>query len=305
VLDDVARRTVLRRFAVAGSVGVAGCSGEEAAPVSSRSEATATERPTGSRTPLPTDDPAPETATDERSCPEPTGLSSRWRRETGDRTFEPIVGDGTVYVGTGGNDGQLRALSLADGTDQGRTPAGGILSAPPALGPDTVYYADYGSVAAFVRSDGTERWRHGTTGDVPVPVAVDDDLVVVGESNHPTPQTSVDDQFDRVVDQHGPLDAVLRDERSRAVGVVVERVEDVVGLARVYSRTNSTPGCSRWSSSVAWTFESVLGQVMLPVSRTTHRPAKSERRTGSPSGVSASKSGASSPGFGPSKPLKS
>lgn len=193
--DDPARRTLLRRLALVGSVGVAGCSGEDTTQTTPAPTAT----PTDSPTPSPTAEQPSETETPDEPCPEPTDTPVQWRRETNGRNDEPVVRDGIVYFGTGGGGGRFRAVSLADGSELWRTRASGILYAPPTLGSHTVYYTDYSQITAFAQSDGTERWRHETTGDVPVPVAVDDDLVVFGESNHPTPQTTVDDKFDRIV----------------------------------------------------------------------------------------------------------
>jgi hypothetical protein len=97
MLDDPARRSLLSRLAVVGSVGIAGCSGEDvSSPTSSP-----TSTPTDSPTPSPTTGQPSETETPDQPCPETTDLPVQWRRETGDRNFEPVVADGTAYLGGG------------------------------------------------------------------------------------------------------------------------------------------------------------------------------------------------------------
>lgn len=260
MFDEPPRRTVLRRLAVAGSVGLAGCSGDQDRQTNSSTTATETtiETPTDSPTPSPTDEQPSETDTPEQTCPEPTGVSPRWRRETGARNFEPVVSDGTVYVGSGSGDGHLRAVSLAEGADQWRTPADGMLFAPPTLDSESVYATDYGQVTAFARSDGSERWRHETIGDIPRPVAATDGLVCFGESNHPTPQTTVDDQFDRVVALDGDGTVRWRTRFAPAVRAPVATTPVVAGDTVIAGSDDSTvrafdreDGSQLWSCSVS------------------------------------------------------
>jgi outer membrane protein assembly factor BamB len=254
VPDDPARRTLLRRLALVGSVGVAGCSGEDTTQTTPAPTAT----PTDSPTPSPTAEQPSETETPDDPCPEPTDAPVPWRRETNGRNYEPIVRDGIVYFGTGGGGGRFRAVSLADGSELWRTRASGILYAPPTLGSSTVYYTDYSQVTAFAPTDGTEHWRHETAGDVPVPVAVDDDLVVFGESNHPTPQTTVEDQFDRVValDSDGVVQWRTRYAPEKRAPVTTQPVvsgEAVIAAsedfeARAFDRSD---GSLLWTGSVS------------------------------------------------------
>jgi outer membrane protein assembly factor BamB len=254
MLDYPARRSVLRRLAVVGSVGLAGCSAEDATPTTS----TPSDTPTDSPTPSPTAEQPSETDTSDQPCPDPTDLPVQWRRETGDRNFDPVVADGTVYLGSGPTGGYLRAVSLADGTDSLKTRADGMIYAPPTLGPDTVYYTGHEHVAAFRRDDGTERWRHETTGNLPVPATADDGLVCFGESNHPTPQTTVDDQFDRVVALDSDGEVRWRTRYAPTDRAPVETAPVIVDETVLVGTADSTvrafdrdDGALLWTSEVA------------------------------------------------------
>lgn len=252
MLDDPARRSLLRRLAVVGSVGIAGCSGEDvSSPTSSP-----TSTPTDSPTPSPTTGQPSETETPDQPCPETTDLPVQWRRETGDRNFEPVVADGTAYLGGGPAGGYLRAISLADGTDSWKTRADGMIYAPPVLTGDAVYYTGHEHVAAFARSDGTERWRHETTGGLPAPAAAADNLVVLGESNHPTPQTTVDDQFDRVVALNDDGTVRWRTRYAPAVRAPAETAPVIVDdTVLVATRDSAVRAFDRGDGSLLWTSE--------------------------------------------------
>lgn len=114
----------------------------------------------------------------------------RWRYETESRArIAPTVDDGAVYVGTqtvaerlGGDDeGTLRVLDAADGSERWRRSLGTDVRKPVAVDDERAYVrcsdADGAKLVAVDRQDGSVRWTRRRCETAPI---VDDDAVYVG-----------------------------------------------------------------------------------------------------------------------------
>jgi outer membrane protein assembly factor BamB len=113
--------------------------------------------------------PAPESA---------SGVEVLWLVETsGQLRTSPAVADGAAYIGSG--DGNVYALSLADGTERWRFPTGDRVTFGAAISGDTVYFgSEDHHLYALDATTGAERWRVAIGPD-PGPPAVVDDVVLV------------------------------------------------------------------------------------------------------------------------------
>ncbi|NEU58171.1 PQQ-binding-like beta-propeller repeat protein [Halorussus sp. MSC15.2] len=97
-------------------------------------------------------------------------------------TSSPAVAGDAVYVGRG--DGQVVALSAADGSVRWRTDTDGPVDSSPAVADGTVYVGSYDeNVYALDATDGTIRWTYRTGGEVLSSPAVADGVVYVGSGD--------------------------------------------------------------------------------------------------------------------------
>ena len=120
----------------------------------------------------------------------------RWHADFGPTRSSPAVRDGLVVVG--GDDGVVRALSLAEGTERWRVETGGSVLSSPALATDTaVVGSDDGVVRALTLDDGSERWRAETGGPVRSSPAVADGTVFVGSRDRHLYALSTEDGTER------------------------------------------------------------------------------------------------------------
>lgn len=112
----------------------------------------------------------------------PDGLeSSRWAigDESQPASF-PAVVDGTAYVGVGT---AVLAVDNAAGAGQWQTTVGARIVHSPAVGENNVFVTlEDGDLVALSRADGTEQWRVGLGGQ-PSPPTVADGTVYAGTTN--------------------------------------------------------------------------------------------------------------------------
>ena len=120
----------------------------------------------------------------------------RWHADFGPTRSSPAVRDGLVVVG--GDDGVVRAFSLAEGSERWRVETGGPVLSSPALTPDiAVVGSDDGVVRALALDDGSERWRVETDGPLRSSPAVAADTVFVGSRDRHLYALSTEDGAER------------------------------------------------------------------------------------------------------------
>lgn len=89
----------------------------------------------------------------------------RWTFPTGGRIVSsPVYRDGTIYVG--GDDGNVYAVSAADGRQRWKHRTGGPVASTPAVVDGTLYVASYdGKLYALDAGTGATRWKFATGGE--------------------------------------------------------------------------------------------------------------------------------------------
>jgi outer membrane protein assembly factor BamB len=89
----------------------------------------------------------------------------KWRFPTGDRIVSsPVYADGTIYFGS--DDGNIYAVSTADGRQHWKRATGGPVAATPAIVGETLYVGSYdGKFYALDIRTGVLRWKFATGGE--------------------------------------------------------------------------------------------------------------------------------------------
>ncbi|WP_135821937.1 outer membrane protein assembly factor BamB family protein [Halostella litorea] len=106
-----------------------------------------------------------------------------WEAPAGTVEAQPVVVDGTVFVGS--TDDSVYALSAADGTVRWEFETGFDVSSRPTVADGTVHVGSGdGTLYALAASDGTEQWRFELGADIYASPVVTSDTVYVGGTDH-------------------------------------------------------------------------------------------------------------------------
>ena len=164
------RRQFLSTCATATSLGVAGCSAPQAKTPTDGS---------GDGWPMFRFDKANTGYNRSASGPE-RSPASKWAFETGGDVWgSPVIGDGTLYVGS--YDNHLYALSTETGEEVWRYRTGDRIDGTPAVVDDTVYFGSFDrNIYALDAETGDERWTQSTGGIVRSSPTVVDGTVFIG-----------------------------------------------------------------------------------------------------------------------------
>lgn len=110
--------------------------------------------------------------------------TSPWLVVTDDKVYSsPAVADGVVYIGS--NDGNLRAINVADGTLRWSYPAGQPITSSPTVADGIVFVGcnDQGLHAVRI-ADGTQAWRYPAGGILhSSPIVADGTVFIGGRDN--------------------------------------------------------------------------------------------------------------------------
>lgn len=211
-MTDGGRRWFLGT-ALAATVGVAGCSGQDSTDTPTAAESTPTETPTESPTASPTPNPTPTDTASPTPTPTPApsvpygawpmlqrtpihdgydptarGPTEKpkvtWSFETGGvlQTGAAVV-DGTCYVGS--DDATVYALDAATGNERWRTQVSNGVTEPLAVGAGLVFaQADFGTLHALDTASGNEQWTFDTRGFGDAPPTVHEGVVYTVGGDH-------------------------------------------------------------------------------------------------------------------------
>lgn len=105
----------------------------------------------------------------------------RWARSLGHAapSTAPVATDGRLYLGS--EDGGVRVLTAAGGDVVWTQDA--VAGGPVAVGDGSVFVAGKDAIAALDAADGAIQWRNGSLDVDPVPPAVTDDAVFIGDAS--------------------------------------------------------------------------------------------------------------------------
>lgn len=194
-MPSTSRRTVLRAVGVL-TAALAGCQDQLEQTRTRTTSETITRTPTDTNTPTgtATESPSPTESETESStpgrvdeaCDDIWNPVDRWRHETGVRSYQPVVVDGTVYFGAQGD--HLYALDATDGTVHWRQDQPVQLYGRTEVDGGTVVVASHSEVSAYEAASGGFRWTvapPGEAGGVETDVAVDGGRAFYASDNRP------------------------------------------------------------------------------------------------------------------------